>query len=72
MELLEISYKVQRTENTIYVEFYPVNPELQGIVFHGQDLPIISTVKAAIDDYMPLARQEILNTVNAIFGGSYQ
>lgn len=71
MQTLEISFNVQRTGDTIYVEFHPVNPELQGIVFHGQDLPIISTVKAAIDDYMPYARLEILNTVNGIFENSY-
>lgn len=71
MEQLELSYKVQRTGDTIYVEFHPINPELQGLVFHGQDLPITTTVKDAIDRYTPQARVEILNTVNLMFDNCY-
>jgi hypothetical protein len=72
METLEIKTKIQRFGNTVYVEYHPANPELEGVCFHGQDLDIQGSVAETVAAYLPIARQAVLDAVTESFGeGSY-
>lgn len=72
MEVLTIRTTARRNGDSVYAEYHPSNPELEGVCFHAADLPIQSTVALTISGYMPKAREELLNVINDIYGeGSY-
>lgn len=73
IDTVELRYTVQRLEdNMVYVEYFPTNLGVENIAFHGQTLPIRGTIKQTVEDYLPIARQELVNALNSVYGGQYE
>lgn len=72
-ELLQITAKPQRTpDGMVYVEYHIANPEIAHIAYHGETLAIVGSVQDTIDDFMPQARQALLNAVDGFFPDAYE
>ncbi len=65
MENLIVSKKVTRNlDGTFYVEWKPINEEIQEIASHGNNF----TTKQHITDYEVYAHKELVNCINSYFG----
>lgn len=74
-EPLEIDYEVKRMQdNTINVQYFPVNIGIEKHVTYGEDYKIETTVAEAIKKNINLtgAKTEILKALDKDFPGAYE